>query len=116
MSGTVDGFRNIETATLVHWLENEPDKDWHQESRLTVLACAFAGSDWTTEETARESFCEKLRDYCYKRFPSEPTKHDARPVESWLREMMEMTLGAVNWPQIAAHFVGAEWAENHQES
>lgn len=96
-NATYNGWTNYETWAVNLWLDNdEGSQDFWREQAQECWDEAAPTSYSTREENAVRHLSDRLKDY----------HEEARPeVDGMYGDLIDAALGAVNWREIAKHYV-----------
>ena len=106
---TYNGWANYETWLVNLWMDNEQgSQEFFRERAKEFYAEAAATSTWTQGEHARFRFAEWLSEHHEENRPEMPTF-------GLYYDLLSGALSAVNWDNIARHYIDAVEEESHAD-
>ena len=96
---TCNGWHNYETWCVNLWMDNKKgSQEFFREQAKEIYDEAAATDMWTREEHARFRFADWLKEYYDENIPE---------MQGVYGDLLGGALGAVNWDQIARHYIDA---------
>ena len=90
-----NGWTNYETWNVALWFDNDSSEYWAGEAQ-EVFENAEATSDFTREEQATFALADLMSDQVSENTPT---------VTGLYADILNASLSAVNWHEIARHFI-----------
>lgn len=98
---TYNGWRNYETWCVIMWMDNEQgSQEFFRGQAKEMYEGAAATAMWTREESAWFHFADWLKDWHEENRPEMPTC-------GLYYDLLSGALSAVNWDEIARHYIDA---------
>lgn len=96
---TYNGWTNYETWLVNLWMDNEKgSQDFFREQAKEIYEDAAAKPYMTREEVARQRFADWLKEFHEENRPELPGVYG---------DLLGAALSAVNWDEIARHYIDA---------
>lgn len=95
-----NGWTNYETWNCVLWIDNSGDESYWSEAALECFNEAETDDTFTRSENASFALADRLKD-SYEAAALEWMRDQA----SFFADMLNASLSAVNWQEIASHYV-----------
>jgi hypothetical protein len=110
MSERYNGWTNYETWLVNLWMDNEPgSQEFFSEQAKEIYDEAAAKPHLTREEVARQRFADYLEDFHEEHRPEMPTC-------GLYYDLISGALSAVNWDEIARHYIDSILEEESNAS
>ena len=99
MSETYNGWTNYETWLVNLWMDNDcGEQEFFRGQAKEIYDAVIPNPGFTQQDTARFRFADWLKDYWEEHRPELPGAYG---------DLLGGALGAVNWDEIARHYIDA---------
>lgn len=98
-----NGWTNYETWNCALWMDNSGERSYWEEVAQECYKSANARGMFTREEQASFDLSDHMKDH-FEEALSQWMPDQA----SFFADMLNASISAVNWPEIARHYVDAE--------